>query len=237
MGIFDNFVNKTLTVISDVSEKINNSASSKLKKNVEDSYTDVTVMYYRTYNFYKPYRVIFHNSKTGLSSKVKVDLEFDTVEDMKLHFSNYNLNVTLVSVLSKDYIYITNSGVNHFGSDFRLNKEVVSDLVFYCLYINNALDDVDMITDVLPLDLYKSVSTNKSRLNKHRWSYNIIEDHVNSGRIVVFLMSKDKIDYDENLDKIITNPKELLFDLVALGKSNQLYVTHCGNLGIQINFK
>lgn len=237
MGIFDNLIHKTLSTISEVSGKISVSANNKIKKNIESSYSNLTIMYYKNYNVYKIYRAIFYNSSTNKSERVQYDLEFETVLEIEEFFKQYNLDCEYINALSKDYIYITKSGINTNGADFRLTKDIVSDLLFYSIYANSVLDSVDLVTDRVPLSKFYPVLENKDKLNTERWSYSTVENYLGNGRMVAFLMSQTNIEYDGNLDKIITNPKELLFDLVALGKSNQLHITHCGNLGIQISFK
>lgn len=237
MGIFDNFKHKTLTFISEVSDKVNNSVNSQLKKEADNSFDSLNIIYYRYYSNYKVYRAVFFKKDTNMVSNESFEEEFSTLEELKSFFSKYNLKVRFENALSKDYIYLTRSGINTDGSDLRLEKDIVIDSSFYCMLSNSVLDSVNLVTDKLTFDLYNPSIMDTSKLNRNKWSVEIIEQYLYKGRMVALLTSDEKIQYNENSGLIVTYPKELLFDLSALSKTNQLHMTHCGDLGIQLSFR
>lgn len=237
MGVFNNLKHKTLSVIGDFAGKLNNNINSQLNKDIEISYDSLNVIYYKYYDNYKIYRAVFYKSGVNKFEKVSYKEEFSTIEDLYEFFSKYNLCCTYTNVFTKDYVFLTKSGINTEGIDLRLEKEKLADSVFSCMHSNNVLDEVDIVSSRLPMELYTPCLDDTSRLNRDRWSLDIINKYLNEGRIGVFLMSNTLISYDRGLDKISTNPKELLLDLTALCKSSQVILSHCGNLGIQMSFR
>lgn len=230
MGVLSNLVSNGLEALAN---KIRNNSS----KECEKKYDYINVLYFREYSHYRVYRVVYCNELENKSTKDIVDKEFHSLTDLKDFFNSRSDDVRLINVLSKDYVYLTKSGVNTDGSDFRLDKEILSDLVFHCIYVNCCLDSVDLLNNRIGVNLYIPYSKSLDYVNKSRWSLSTVMKYLDNGRMCVFLHSTTSIKFDEDLDVLTTRPKELLYDLTALSKTNQVHVNDCGDLGIQISFK
>ncbi len=214
----------------------------ELDVNIKDmslKYNRLVVLYYKYYDNYKVYRFNFDNRFEALSESISCCEEFYNLDEIRDYCKqHFNLMPTFKSVLSTDYVYVSKSGIMCSESDLRSLSEKISDNVFYIMFSNDCLDCVEFVNKQITCSEYEYLGQRYTVLNKHRWSYALIDDRIKDGALVVFLKGqKPYIEVESISNRILTQPKELYSDLVGYCSQNNLYLTHCGDLGIQIAIK
>ena len=193
-----------------------------------------TVIYYRLIDRFLVYRVVHYSSSRGYSM-CTVDLsEFETLDDLKIHYKSMFKKVNFMNLLSVDYVYLFKSGVYVEGEDLRSQEQVLNDNIVHCLYSNGFLNEVLIHNNKYTFNFYNPFHPKYSRKNIHGWSYEIIDKYLIEGRIKIFLSSDTLFSYDDLSRNIISNPSSLLFELKVVCSSSDGSLNSCSNLGIQI---
>lgn len=213
-----------------------------LEVNIKDmslKYKDLIVLYYKYYDNYKVYRFNFSNDFECIVESISCDKEFYNLDSIKDYCKeHFNLVPTFKSILSTDYVYVSKSGIMCSESDLRSLSDKISDNVFYIMFANDCLEYIDFVNKQTDCREYEYLGQRYFTLNKHRWSYSLINDRIKEGALVVLLKAqKPYIEVESISNRILTQPKELYSDLVGYCNQNNLYLTHCGDLGIQIAIK
>lgn len=220
--------------IEDFKDKLNDNMQSMCLK-----YNTLVVFYYRYYDNFKVYRFNFENRFECISESISCNEEFYNLDEIKDYCKRqFNMIPTFKSVLSTDYVYVSKSGIMCSESDLRSLSEKISDNIFYIMFSNDCLSSIEFINKQITCKEYEYLGQRYNLLNKHRWSYALIDDRIRDGALVVFLKGqKPYIEVESISNRILTQPKELYSDLVGYCNQNNLYLTHCGDLGIQIAIK
>lgn len=193
-----------------------------------------TVIYYRLIDRFLVYRVVHYSSSRGYSM-CTVDLnEFETLDDLKIHYKSMFKKVNFMNLLSVDYVYLFKSGVYVEGEDLRSQEQILNDNIVHCLYSNGFLNEVLIHNNKYTFNFYNPFYPKYSRKNIHGWSYEIIDKYLIEGRIKIFLSSDTLFSYDDLSRNIISNPSSLLFELKVVCDSSDGSLNSCSNLGIQI---
>lgn len=193
-----------------------------------------TVIYYRLIDRFLVYRVVHYSSSRGYSM-CTVDLsEFETLDDLKIHYKSMFKKVNFMNLLSVDYVYLFKSGVYVEGEDLRSQEQILNDNIVHCLYSNGFLNEVLIHNNKYTFNFYNPFHPKYSRKNIHGWSYEIIDKYLIEGRIKIFLSSDTLFSYDDLSRNIISNPSSLLFELKVVCNSSDSSLNSCSNLGIQI---
>ena len=193
-----------------------------------------TVIYYRLIDRFLVYRVVHYSSSRGYSM-CTVDLsEFETLDDLKIHYKYMFKKVNFMNLLSVDYVYLFKSGVYVEGEDLRSQEQILNDNIVHCLYSNGFLNEVLIHNNKYTFNFYNPFHPKYSRKNIHGWSYEIIDKYLIEGRIKIFLSSDTLFSYDDLSRNIISNPSSLLFELKVVCNSSDSSLNSCSNLGIQI---
>lgn len=193
-----------------------------------------TVIYYRLIDRFLVYRVVHYSSSRGYSM-CTVDLsEFETLDDLKIHYKSMFKKVNFMNLLSVDYVYLFKSGVYVEGEDLRSQEQILNDNIVHCLYSNGFLNEVLIHNNKYTFNFYNPFHPKYSRKNIHGWSYEIIDKYLIEGRIKIFLSSDTLFSYDDISRNIISNPSSLLFELKVVCNSSDSSLNSCSNLGIQI---
>lgn len=214
------------------------------------------ISYYRFYDKYIVYCKVDHLGVTmfnfekafNIGEDLNVShnhavLGFASISEMEEFYNSESYSKfsekIFVNVLSQPYVYLTHSGIYVKGEDLRTPNEKVNDDVFYILYSNHCLNKTLFITNKF---LFKSIGfTDKSYKseNPDKWSMSLVDfGLLNNNRMSVLVYPLcDNIGYDSITDRITSNPKELYLDLFLYSKKNNLFLSHCGNLGIQLALK
>lgn len=220
--------------------KSDNKGESLVNKVVE-SFSSPTcslkpiVLYFRYYSKYMVYCSIL-NGKISLMKDNNIYYDLD---ELRSNYSEKYGDVECFNVLSESYVYLTKSGVYSQGEDLRSSNSKLCDNVFYILYATDCLDRVVFISNNFTFKDYGFIDKLYNNVNKDRWSMSLVDKSLfDNNRLSVLLYPiDDSITYDSITDRIYTKPVELYLDLFIYCKNNNLFLSHCGDLGIQIAVK
>lgn len=193
------------------------------------------VLYFKYYSKYKVYATVLN----GRINLMKDSTIYYDLNEMKTFYGEKYENVEYFNVLSESYVYLTKSGVYSQGEDLRDSNSKLCDNIFYILYATECLDKILFITRNFNFENYGFIEKLYNNVNKDRWSMSLVDKSlIDNDRLSVLLYPiDDAITYDSITDRIYTKPIELYLDLFIYCKNNNLFLSHCGDLGIQIAVK
>jgi len=219
-SIGENLVNKVVDTFSNSTLMFSNKA---------------IVLYYKYYSNFRVYTSVLN----GRINLMKDSTDYYSLTDIYSTYNEKYGEVEYVNVLSESYVYLTKSGVYSQGEDLRDSNSKLCDDIFFILFATGCLDKIIFITKNFDCSSYGFIEKIYSNVNRDRWSMSLVDKGLSeNNRLSVLLYPiDDTIVYDSITDRVYTKPKELFLDLYVYCQSKNLFLSHCGDLGIQIAVK
>lgn len=193
------------------------------------------ILYYRYYSNFKVYASVLEGKLNLMDDD---SLYYDLDEIYRVYKEKYQ-DIECFNVLSEDYVYLTKSGVYTRGDDLRDSNSRLCDDVFFILYATDCLDRVLYVTNKFNCKSYGFVDRLYNAVNKNKWSMSLVDEGLaENNRLSVLLYPiGNSIEYDFLTDRVFTNPVELYSDLFIYCEKKNLFLHHCGDLGLQVSMK